>query len=109
MSDPAVKKEKKDKKRKSLAVEDGATTADGAIKPVPVPPAEGTVSAEAVEMEVDADKAAKKARKEEKKKRKSLAADESGVVAAADDANDQKVRCVPLAFFPLQCFSWRAS
>ncbi|WRT69544.1 uncharacterized protein IL334_006531 [Kwoniella shivajii] len=71
------KKEKKDKKRKSEA-------ADGAIPPQPIPPAEGTASAEAVAMEVDGEKALKKQKKEKKEKRKSLAAGE-GEMEVDDD------------------------
>ena len=64
---PAIKKEKKDKKRKS----DAAGVAP--VEPEAVAPAEGTASAEAVIMEVDGEKAAKKAKKEKKEKRKSVA------------------------------------
>jgi hypothetical protein len=64
------KKEKKDKKRKSLAAADLEDA--GAVTPVAVPPAEGTASAEAVLMEVDGEKAAKKAKKDKKEKRKSV-------------------------------------
>lgn len=71
------KKEKKDKKRKS-EVADLAT--EEPVKPEVVPPAEGTASAEAVAMEVDGEKAAKKAKKE---KRKSVGGD---VAAEEQDA-----------------------
>jgi H/ACA ribonucleoprotein complex subunit 2 len=64
------KKEKKDKKRKSLAAADLEDA--GAVTPVAIPPAEGTASAEAVLMEVDGEKAAKKAKKDKKEKRKSV-------------------------------------
>ncbi|WWD20151.1 hypothetical protein CI109_104627 [Kwoniella shandongensis] len=78
------KKEKKDKKRKS-------EVADLA----PVPPAEGTASAEAVAMEVDGDKALKKQKKEKKEKRKSLAVGEGeDATEAADDKKSEFV--VPL-------------
>ena len=77
------KKEKKDKKRKSEAADLGSDTP---IKPEVVPPAEGTASAEAVVMEVDAEKAAKKAKKE---KRKSVGG-AAGEATAADE-QDQKV------------------
>jgi hypothetical protein len=71
------KKEKKDKKRKSEAA-DLAT--EEPIKPEVVPPAAGTASAEAVAMEVDGEKAAKKAKKD---KRKSVGGD---VAAEEQDA-----------------------
>jgi hypothetical protein len=73
------KKEKKDKKRKSEAA-DVTMDTETPIKPEVVPPAEGTASAEAVAMEVDGEKAAKKAKKE---KRKSVGGD---VAAEEQDA-----------------------
>jgi len=73
------KKEKKDKKRKSEAA-DVTMDSETPIKPEVVPPAEGTASAEAVAMEVDGEKAAKKAKKE---KRKSVGGD---VAAEEQDA-----------------------
>ena len=72
------KKEKKDKKRKSEA----ADVSETPIKPEVVPPAEGTASAEAVAMEVDGEKAAKRAKKE---KRKSVGGD------VATEEQDAKV------------------
>jgi H/ACA ribonucleoprotein complex subunit 2 len=74
------KKEKKDKKRKSEAADLSTETP---VKPEAVAPAEGTASAEAVAMEVDGEKAAKKAKKE---KRKSVAGE-----AAAVEEQDAKV------------------
>lgn len=82
------KKEKKDKKRKSEAADLGS---DEPIKPEVVPPAEGTASAEAVIMDVDAEKAAKKAKKD---KRKSVGG-ATGEAAAADE-QDQKVSREPI-------------
>lgn len=73
MAGDTPKKEKKDKKRKSDAA--GLAT-DEPVAPIPVPPAQGTASAEAVVAEVDAEKAAKKAKKEKKEKRKSVAGGE---------------------------------
>jgi hypothetical protein len=73
------KKEKKDKKRKSEAA-DVTMDTETPVKPEVVPPAEGTASAEAVAMEVDGEKAAKKAKKE---KRKSVGGD---VAAEEQDA-----------------------
>ena len=73
------KKEKKDKKRKSEAA-DVTMDTETPIKPEVVPPAEGTASADAVAMEVDGEKAAKKAKKE---KRKSVGGD---VAAEEQDA-----------------------
>jgi hypothetical protein len=87
------KKEKKDKKRKSEAA-DLAT--EEPIKPEVVPPAEGTASAEAVAMEVDGEKAAKKAKKD---KRKSVGGD---VAAEEQDAKVSNgvldVVCILAAF-----------
>ena len=91
------KKEKKDKKRKSEAA-DVTMDTETPIKPEVVPPAEGTASAEAVAMEVDGEKAAKKAKKE---KRKSVGGD---VAAEEQDAK------VSLSFwslvFGLRCGIW---
>jgi H/ACA ribonucleoprotein complex subunit 2 len=74
MSEVTPKKEKKDKKRKSEA----------AVEPEAIAPVEGSASAEAVAMEVDGDKAAKKAKKDKKEKRKSIAGE-------GEDADDKKV------------------
>jgi len=57
MSETIPKKEKKEKKRKSEA----------AVEPIPVPPEEGTASAEVLMMEVDGEKALKKSKKEKRK------------------------------------------
>lgn len=73
------------KKRKS-----DAAGLDTAVAPEAVPAVEGTVSAEAVVAEVDADKAAKKAKKE---KRKSLA----GTTDEAVDAGDKEKKVSALA------------
>lgn len=70
------KKDKKDKKRKSEVADLG----EEPVKPEVVPAVEGSASAEAVAMEVDGEKAAKKAKKE---KRKSVGGD---VAAEEQDA-----------------------
>jgi len=89
------KKEKKDKKRKSEAA-DVTMETETPIKPEVVPPAEGTASAEAVAMELDGEKAAKKAKKE---KRKSVGGD------VAAEEQDAKVSFWSLVF-GLRCGIW---
>lgn len=84
------KKEKKDKKRKSEAAD--VSMSETPVKPEAVAPVEGTASAEAVHMEVDGEKAAKKAKKE---KRKSV-----GGEAAAAEEQDQKVCLCVLWLWP---------
>ena len=81
MAGDTPKKEKKDKKRKSEAAE--VDTAPP-VAPEVVPPEEGTASAEAMVMEVDGQRAEKKAKKEKKEKagRKSL--------GGADDGDEDK-------------------